>query len=58
MAPLKKPDISLACVDTALADDKLMVAEAELLRTIGMAIDWPMPPTLLNSGMKSETPYS
>jgi len=46
LAPLKKPDLVMACVDTALADDKLLVAEVELLRTIGMAIDCPMPPTL------------
>jgi Zn-dependent protease with chaperone function len=46
LAPLKKPALVLACVDTALADDKLLVAEVELLRTIGMAIDCPLPPTL------------
>jgi hypothetical protein len=46
LAPLKKPDLILACVDTALADDKLLVAEIELLRAIGMAIDCPMPPML------------
>ena len=46
LAPLKKPALVLACVDTALADDKLLVAEVELLRTIGMAIDCPLPPML------------
>jgi uncharacterized tellurite resistance protein B-like protein len=46
LAPLKKPALVLACVDTALADNKLLVAEVELLRTIGMAIDCPLPPTL------------
>ena len=46
LAPLKKPALVLACVDTALADDKLLVAEVELLRTIGMAIDCPLPPAL------------
>lgn len=46
LSPLKKPLLILACVDAALADGKLLVAEFELLRTIGMAIDCPMPPTL------------
>ena len=46
LAPLKKPALVLACVDAALADGKLLVAEVELLRTIGMAIDCPLPPTL------------
>ena len=46
LAPLKKPALVLACVDTALADGKLLVAEVELLRTIGMAIDCPLPPML------------
>ena len=46
LSPLKKPHLILACVDIALADGKLLVAEFELLRTIGMAIDCPMPPTL------------
>jgi hypothetical protein len=46
LTPLKKSDLVMACVDTALADDKLKVAEVELLRTIGMAIDCPLPPLL------------
>jgi Zn-dependent protease with chaperone function/uncharacterized tellurite resistance protein B-like protein len=46
LSPLKKPSLIKACVDTALADGKLMVAEFELLRTIGMAIDCPIPPSL------------
>ena len=46
LAPLAKPGVVTACVETALADDKLLVAEVELLRAIGMAIDCPLPPTL------------
>ena len=46
LAPLKKAIVVLACVDTALADEKLVVSEMELLRTIGMAIDCPLPPML------------
>jgi Zn-dependent protease with chaperone function len=46
LAPLAKPVVVDACVETALADGKVNVAEMELLRAIGMAIDCPMPPTL------------
>src|SRR5258708_11781782 len=46
VTPLVKPDIIAACVETALADEKVVVAEMELLRAIGMAIDCPLPPTL------------
>ncbi len=46
VTPMGKPDIVAACVDTALADGKVVVAEMELLRAIGMAIDCPLPPTL------------
>ncbi len=46
VTPMVKPDIVAACVDTALADGKVVVAEMELLRAIGMAIDCPLPPTL------------
>jgi Zn-dependent protease with chaperone function/uncharacterized tellurite resistance protein B-like protein len=46
LAPLRKSDLVTACVEVALADDKLKVAEVELLRTIGMAIDCPLPPLL------------
>ena len=46
LAPLRKPAVVQACVDTALADNGLLVAELELLRMIGMAIDCPMPPML------------
>ena len=46
VTPMRKPPLILACVDTALADRQLLVAEFELLRTIGMAIDCPMPPAL------------
>ena len=46
VTPMVKPDIIGACVDTALADEKVVVAEMELLRAIGMAIDCPLPPTL------------
>jgi hypothetical protein len=46
LAPLVKPVVVDACVDTALADGKVNVAEMELLRAIGMAIDCPLPPTL------------
>jgi hypothetical protein len=46
LAPLVKPAVVEACVETALADGKVNVAEMELLRAIGMAIDCPLPPVL------------
>jgi hypothetical protein len=46
VAPLVKPGVVAACVNTAFADEKLTVAEMELMRTIGMAIDCPLPPML------------
>lgn len=46
LAPLQKHLLVQACVDTALADNQLLVAEVELLRAVGMAIDCPMPSTL------------
>jgi hypothetical protein len=44
--PLVKPLIVQACVKQALADGKLMAAEMEMLRAIGMAIDCPLPPSI------------
>src|ERR1700704_5121233 len=46
LAPLKKPLFIKACVATAMADDKLTLAEAELLRAICASLDSPLPPIL------------
>jgi len=46
LAPLKKPFFIKACVATAMADDKLTLAEGELLRAICAALDSPLPPIL------------
>ncbi|HMG61042.1 MAG TPA: M48 family metalloprotease, partial [Burkholderiales bacterium] len=46
LAPLKKPQFIKACVATAIADDKLTLAEGELLRAICAALDSPVPPIL------------
>ena len=46
LAPLKKPLFIKACVAAAMADDKLTLAEAELLRAICAALDSPLPPIL------------
>jgi len=46
LAPLKKPLVIKACVATAMADDKLTLAEGELLRAICAALDSPVPPIL------------
>jgi Zn-dependent protease with chaperone function len=46
LAPLKKPALVKACLAVAMADDRLMVAEGELLRAICAALDTPLPPIL------------
>jgi uncharacterized tellurite resistance protein B-like protein len=46
LTPVTKQDLVSACVETALVDGKLLLAEVELLRTIGMAIDCPLPPSV------------
>jgi Zn-dependent protease with chaperone function len=46
LAPLKKPQFIKACVATAMADDRLTLAEGELLRAICAALDSPLPPIL------------
>jgi Zn-dependent protease with chaperone function len=46
LAPLKKPALVKACVAVATADDKLTVAEGELLRAVCAALDTPLPPIL------------
>ncbi len=46
LAPLKKPLFIKACVATAMADDKLTLAEGELLRAICATLDSPLPPIL------------
>lgn len=46
LTPVTKQDLISACVETALVDGKLLLAEVELLRTIGMAIDCPLPPSV------------
>ncbi len=44
--PLKKPQFIKACLAAAMADDKLTVAEGELMRAICAALDTPLPPIL------------
>jgi hypothetical protein len=46
LAPLKKPLFIKACVAVVMADDKLTVAEGELLRAVCGALDTPLPPIL------------
>ncbi len=46
LAPLKKPALIKACVAVVMADDKLTVAEGELMRAICAALDTPLPPIL------------
>lgn len=49
LTPVMKQDLISACVEAALVDGKLLPAEVELLRTIGMAIDCPLPPSVGSS---------
>ena len=49
LAPLKKPLFIKACVVVVMADDKLTVAEGELLRAVCATLDTPLPPILETS---------
>jgi hypothetical protein len=44
LAPFAKPALLRACVETVMADGRLRVAEAELLRAIAATLDCPVPP--------------
>jgi Zn-dependent protease with chaperone function len=46
LAPLKKPVFIKGCVAVAMADDRLTIAEGELLRAVCAALDSPLPPIL------------
>jgi len=46
LAPLKKPAFIKACVAVVMADDRLTLAEGELLRAVCAALDSPLPPIL------------
>ena len=46
LAPLKKPLLIKACLRVVMADGKIDVAEAELLRAICAALDCPLPPIM------------
>ena len=46
LAPLKKPAFIKACVAVVMADDRLTLAEGELLRAACAALDSPLPPIL------------
>jgi Zn-dependent protease with chaperone function len=46
LAPLAKPALLRACVEAAMADGQLRLAEAELLRVVAATLDCPVPPVL------------
>jgi Zn-dependent protease with chaperone function len=46
LAPFAKPALLRACVEAVMADGRLRVAEAELLRAIAATLDCPVPPVL------------
>jgi Zn-dependent protease with chaperone function len=49
LAPLRKPSFIKACAAVVMADDKLTLAEGELLRAVCAALDSPLPPILETS---------
>lgn len=53
LAPLKKPLLVKACLETVIADGKLSVAEGELMRAVCAAIDSPLPPILESAAASS-----
>ena len=55
LAPLQKPRLVKALAQSALADGKLILVEAELLRAICAALDSPLPP-FLESGEEAPAP--
>ena len=46
MTPVLKAGLIDACADAVMADNKIQVAEAELLRGISAVLDCPMPPLI------------
>jgi len=46
LAPLAKPAVIKACLAVVMADQTITVAESELMRAIGAALDTPLPPIL------------
>ena len=46
LAPLERPRIVRACLDSAQADGRINIAEAELVRAVAAALDCPLPPML------------
>jgi Zn-dependent protease with chaperone function len=46
LAPFAKPALLRACVEIVMADGRLRLAEAEILRAIAATLDCPVPPIL------------
>jgi len=46
--PLKKPKLLKACIETITADQEVRPIEVELVRTISVCLDCPMPPITLS----------
>jgi hypothetical protein len=53
LAPLQKPAIVMACLDAVLADDKIRVAEAELMRALCASVDCPLPPVMATAAISA-----
>ncbi len=46
LQPFQKPRVLMACVETAAADGKFRLAEAELVRAVAATLDCPLPPVI------------
>ncbi len=46
LQPFQKPRVLKACVETAAADGKFRLAEAELVRAVAATLDCPLPPVI------------
>jgi Zn-dependent protease with chaperone function len=46
LAPFVKPRLLKACLETAAADGKFRLAEAELVRVVAATLDCPLPPVI------------
>jgi len=46
LQPFQKPRVLKACVETAAADGRFRLAEAELVRAVAATLDCPLPPVI------------
>ena len=56
LAPLKKPQFIKACLTAVIADGRISVREAELMRAVAAALDSPLPPIIDKEVMSALVP--